>query len=179
MLRISDTASGSLVTTIAVSPKGQRKIIPTPTALDGTAPGLAKKLRKGENADNVSSLSAYVRLNWQRLIPTPTTMDANGATAKMKSSQVKRGSMHSITLCRWASMLPTPTASDHRYRRKSCKWKGQDLVSQVQERSGTTGQLNPRFVAEMMGFPPNWTELPFQNGKTSQSSCTETQSCRK
>lgn len=24
----------------------------------------------------------------------------------------------------------------------------------------------PRFVAEMMGFPPNWTELPFQNGET-------------
>ena len=29
---------------------------------------------------------------------------------------------------------------------------------------GTTGRLNPRFVAEMMGFPVNWTALPFQNG---------------
>jgi hypothetical protein len=25
-------------------------------------------------------------------------------------------------------------------------------------------QLNPRFVLEMMGFLPDWTELPFQPG---------------
>jgi len=34
---------------------------------------------------------------------------------------------------------------------------------------GTSSQLNPRFVMEMMGFPPNWTELPFLNGETNQS----------
>jgi hypothetical protein len=30
---------------------------------------------------------------------------------------------------------------------------------------GKSSQLNPRFVAEMMGFPPDWTELPFTNGE--------------
>jgi hypothetical protein len=35
-------------------------------------------------------------------------------------------------------------------------------------------QLNPRFVAEMMGFPPNWTELPFLSGETNQSKPEET-----
>ena len=30
---------------------------------------------------------------------------------------------------------------------------------------GKSSQLNPRFVAEMMGFPTNWTELPFLNGE--------------
>lgn len=29
---------------------------------------------------------------------------------------------------------------------------------------GKTSQLNPLFVAEMMGFPPDWTVLPFQSG---------------
>ena len=29
---------------------------------------------------------------------------------------------------------------------------------------GPTSQLNPRFVLEMMGFPPDWTELPFLSG---------------
>lgn len=29
---------------------------------------------------------------------------------------------------------------------------------------GRNGQLNPRFVAEMMGFPKDWTELPFRRG---------------
>jgi hypothetical protein len=35
--------------------------------------------------------------------------------------------------------------------------------------TGKTSQLNPLFVLEMMGFPPNWTELPFLNGETNQS----------
>jgi len=30
---------------------------------------------------------------------------------------------------------------------------------------GTIGPLNPCFIAEMMGFPPEWTVLPFQSGK--------------
>ena len=29
-------------------------------------------------------------------------------------------------------------------------------------------QMKPRFVAEMMGFPANWTELPFQSGETEE-----------
>jgi site-specific DNA-cytosine methylase len=39
---------------------------------------------------------------------------------------------------------------------------------------GKTSQLNPRFVAEMMGFPVNWTELPFQSGELKASKPTET-----
>jgi hypothetical protein len=31
----------------------------------------------------------------------------------------------------------------------------------VQTITGKAGLLNPQFVAEMMGFPYNWTELPF------------------
>jgi hypothetical protein len=33
------------------------------------------------------------------------------------------------------------------------------------EIAGITSQLNPRFVAEMMGYPLDWTELPFQSGE--------------
>jgi hypothetical protein len=41
-------------------------------------------------------------------------MDSTGATAKMKSSQVKVGSMHSVTLSRALGMglLPTPKAQN-------------------------------------------------------------------
>jgi len=39
---------------------------------------------------------------------------------------------------------------------------------------GTTSQLNHLFVLEMMGFPPNWTELPFLNGETKASKLPET-----
>jgi len=30
---------------------------------------------------------------------------------------------------------------------------------------GRDGQVNPCFVAEMMGFPKDWTELPFRRGE--------------
>jgi len=45
------------------------------------------------------------------------------------------------------------------------------VLPKEQEDTRTTGknsQLNPRFVAEMMGFPPDWTTLPFQNGGSNQ-----------
>ncbi len=33
----------------------------------------------------------------------------------------------------------------------------------------TEKHLNPRFLAKMMGFPENWTELPFLNGEWNQT----------
>jgi len=36
----------------------------------------------------------------------------------------------------------------------------------VKQEIGQSSQLNPRFMAEMMGFPVNWTELPFLSGET-------------
>tara|TARA_R110000803_G_scaffold190011_1_gene252518 strand:+ start:263 stop:661 length:399 start_codon:yes stop_codon:yes gene_type:complete len=40
--------------------------------------------------------------------------------------------------------------------------------------AGKTSQLNPLFVEEMMGFPKNWTALPFQSGEGNQSKHMET-----
>lgn len=166
--RISETEYGSL---LVMPPLGVRKLIPTPVALDGKSESLAGMLRKNETPENTSTLTAYVRHNWHRLVPTPVAMDATNATAKMRSSQVKKGSMHSVTLSRWVAMLPTPTARD---------WKGGRSLSGLQRAGrkptnslpdfinsdhGKTGQLNPRFVAEMMGFPIDWTELPFRSGE--------------
>ena len=65
--------------------------------------------------------------------------------------------------------LPTPMVSD--WRGSKIKRKGN---TQLTETLGISSQLNPRFVAEMMGFPPNWTELPFQNGEQNPSRDTET-----
>jgi len=161
---IKDTGYGLSRTMLNMTPSGRRKIIPTPVALDGLSPSLAEKLRSDETIENVSTLAAYVKHNWHKLVPTPTCFDASGSSAKMQSTQIKEGSMHSITLCRWAHMLSTLTVNDQKQLLKSANWKGGDLASQIQGRTGEIGQLNPRFVAEMMGFPINWTELPFENG---------------
>jgi hypothetical protein len=75
----------------------------------------------------------------------------------------------------WNGMLPTPTKSDYNPRWKTENWKGDDLPSQVNEILGTRSQLSPLFVEEMMGFPKNWTTLPFLNGETKASKPTETQ----
>ena len=119
----------------------------------------------------------------ESMLPTPTAMDSTNATANMKSTQVKEGSMHSVTLSRAMAMgmLPTPATRDYK------GGKSKEILDKRKERGnfietlpnkfaihGKTSQLNPRFVAEMMGFPPDWTQLPFQSGETNQSKPMET-----
>jgi hypothetical protein len=74
-------------------------------------------------------------------------------------------------------LLPTPNASDNR-NRGGPKDKAIQRRLEIGKQVGLTmmvdGQLNPRFVMEMMGFPPDWTALPFQNGETNQSRPQET-----
>jgi DNA-cytosine methyltransferase len=72
-------------------------------------------------------------------------------------------------------MLPTPRASDERMHWRSENWEGSDLGSEINHLLGTRSHLNPRFVAQMMGFPVNWTELPFQSGEINPSKVMETQ----
>jgi len=142
------------------------------------------------------------------LLPTVTAMDSTNATATMKSTQVKEGSMHSVTLTRAMTMgmLPTPMASDATtgsiigkndiYRETSglprkvnqngkdgsvglarliklTKGRMGDVPSYIQDTmkigDGKPSQLSPQFVLEMMGFPTDWTLLPFLNGETNQS----------
>ena len=50
-------------------------------------------------------------------------------------------------------MLPSLTASDHRYRQASGNWQGNDLVSRL------GGKLNPTWCDWYQGFPIGWTAL--------------------
>jgi hypothetical protein len=154
------------------------------------------------------------------MLPTSTCMDATNATATMKSTQVKEGSMHSVTLTRAMAMgmLPTPCRFDYNSARTEEKWnqdkekwaekgvnlqmplkqmakfdmlptpmasdcgdkvtglENQDsLVKMTREMTGKTSHLSPQFVLEMMGFPTDWTLLPFLSGETSQLKQEETQ----
>jgi hypothetical protein len=70
-----------------------------------------------------------------------------------------------------SKMLPTPQAADGF---KTTKASRQDNLNST-FRTGAASQLNPLFVAEMMGFPEGWTVLPFQNGGQNQSAPSETQ----
>lgn len=83
------------------------------------------------------------------------------------------------------NILPTPTTRDY---------KGSPTIENILQRRrnpltnnlvdrfakiGQTSQLNPLFVAEMMGFPTNWTVLPFQSGEQNPSKDMETPSSHK
>ena len=65
-------------------------------------------------------------------------------------------------------LLPTPTASDKNTGttkdRKDGISRMSDLKNNIAHQYGRNSLLNPRFVAEMMGFPVDWTVLPFLNG---------------
>lgn len=117
-------------------------------------------------------LTNYAR---NQLLPTPNSMDYV-TMPNRKDNNLAEGGRHGVSLhhLSTAGLLPTPMAAD--LKGGSTKRKGN---SQLTETLGVASQLNPRFVLEMMGFPPNWTELPFLNGETNQSKQQETQSCHK
>ena len=126
------------------------------------------------------------------LLPTPTSVQRDHPERVQKLKESGANTIHSrkqgelrpnsvLDAIMFYGMLPTPTASSDAKggcTRPNPKRQNATLahaIHGVHGKTGKTSQLNPRFVAEMMGFPPNWTELPFQNGETNLSKDTETQ----
>lgn len=127
------------------------------------------------------------------LLPTPTARSyKNGSKledgrTKRKQEQGWTMELNDLATC---GMLPTPTTRDYKssmspngMMRKNGKLRN-DALSNIPvmlgehctQRPGTTSQLNPLFVEEMMGFPLMWTTLPFlsQSGDKNQSRDMET-----
>lgn len=119
------------------------------------------------------------------LLPTPKLSDGKGGVGK--GVELRNGSYRTVRPSGIAyganirdvvgsGMLPTPKAQEARGNASVDRGK-YNLTDEVAARykpTSKTSQLNPRFVAEMMGFPPNWTELPFQSGEPNQSRVMET-----
>lgn len=107
------------------------------------------------------------------LLPTPTVTGNHNR----KGASPNSGNGLSTAI---KGLLPTPCATDHkrgavpvvqtasgRYDRASPTANGRPMGAQLTdiapilgEASQTSGSLNPRFVAQMMGFPADWCELP-------------------
>lgn len=117
------------------------------------------------------------------LLPTPIVMDTNqGDLEKIDKRREKakakgiNGNGFGMTVGELANrgLLPTPRVADVEGG-KAKDGKILDLPATINKKIGKTSQLNPQFVMEMMGFPPNWTELPFLSGETNQLKPEETQ----
>jgi hypothetical protein len=116
------------------------------------------------------------------LLPTPTAsamgenpsnnqihISKDGVAKPIRQSGIKGNSNLYATL-QVRGMLPTPRAADWNPKWPTENWKGtSDLNSVINGINGTRSHLSPHFVLEMMGFPTDWTLLPFLNGETNQS----------
>lgn len=66
----------------------------------------------------------------------------------------------SMGLARLAQMLPTPTATDWKGSGSNDTERGRlDYWAEKPDGKRLPGQLNPRFVEQMMGYPVGWTDL--------------------
>ncbi len=84
-------------------------MLKTQTAMDAEIGSPKREPKSGDSG----CLAQEILGGYAVILPTPTAMDSTEATARMKSSQTKDGSMHSVTLARAVhTLLPTPVASD-------------------------------------------------------------------
>ena len=115
------------------------------------------------------------------LLPTPncTRIDIPTMEEVNKRKEIYGGERRAMYLTHFIAMgfLPTPMASDHhggtakiseKFDRRS------NLKHNIAQKVGKASQLHPAFVEEMMGFPTNWTLLPFLSGVENQSKPMET-----
>lgn len=156
-------------------------LLPTPIASDFKVRGLGSQ-QKG--------LPEIIR---EMLLPTPTATEIHHWQRVERWKRQGRLSMHETEdgeknpngltdFLDFHGLLPTPTARDWKgaptlenFKRKGKNpWQGS--LPDFFARAGRSFQLNPLFVAEMMGFPVNWTVLPFLPGGSSPSRDTETPS---
>jgi len=94
------------------------------------------------------------------LLLTPTTREEVMDQEKFKARMEKydNGTTVPNLATQVVGMLPTPTTgADHKTQYAQ---GGKSLRCYL----GQSSQLSPLFVEEMMGFPKNWTALPFQSG---------------
>jgi hypothetical protein len=116
------------------------------------------------------------------LLPTPTVMDTNCVDLeKIDQRRVRalakgiNGNGFGMTIGELANrnLLPTPLKDDWKGGTSKERTDGGSRESElrhvIEKTVGNSSQLNPHFVMEMMGFPPDWTELPFLSGEMNQS----------
>lgn len=135
------------------------EMLPTPRA---------SKITGGDRADFTPSLPG---LAIKGLLPTPNASEgAKYAKTYNPNSQMGKG----LTALAMNGMLPTPRAFCYKDMKTDRGKSNLGEVIMSKYSTGKTSQLNPLFVAEMMGFPVNWTVLPFLPGAEKASKPTGT-----
>lgn len=171
------------------------RLVPSVPRTEGTVSGLlptpiASDFKVRGPGSQQKGLPEIIR---EMLLPTPTATEIHHWQRVERWKRQGRTSMHETEdgeknpngltdFLDFHGLLPTPTARD---------WKGAPTLENFERKgknprqgslpdffaqAGRSFQLNPLFVAEMMGFPVNWTVLPFLPGGNSPSRDTGTPS---
>ncbi len=136
-----------------------RSLLKTPSAMDCNESLVHHK--PTPTSGNSGCLAQEIANGWAEkrglLLPTVVTQGLKYCNEKGQSAFVK------------PNLLPTPRSQGEegystRAARKGHKCAMSYLKSNIQYQCGSVSRLNPLFVAEMMGFPPDWTLAPFLNG---------------
>lgn len=147
------------------------KLLPTPCSIEGT------KFTKTINPNSQMG-QGLTALAVNGLLSTPTAMEVKHSNrVKGQKEQGVKG-MYSrkngalrpnglTDFLDFNGMMPTPSARDWKgctnpgVKKVNGNVYGETLPDTVKKVTGSTSQLNPLFVEEMMGFPLMWTALPF------------------
>lgn len=152
-------------------------LLPTPRAWDGDGGGARPVAEDGRTTYGKDS-ATLKDLAKAGLLPTPTCQDADKATKRMREDR-----QNNLTAVVFNGLIPTPASRDYKgaSSTEALAARGRlkevaDCLSDQFAVPGKTSHLNPRFVAEMMGYPVDWLELPFQDTAGNHSRDTATPS---
>lgn len=156
---------------VGIRQLAEQGFLPSPLASDATTGAIIGKndkfvitstgMPRKINQNGTDGSVGLARLGKLGMLPTPRARAAGGNTSRDRG----KGNLEDKIA---QAMLPTPTANEgFKYTKKSNPKSqgGSSLTPLMNEMTGQSSQLKPQFVMEMMGFPPNWTLLPFLNGE--------------
>jgi hypothetical protein len=143
-------------------------LLPTPTAIetrrkpdriqelkDKNLPLMSREL--GDNSRQVGILDT---MDFYGMLPTPRVKGHGNS-----HQRIEDGKIDDLTTMARFNMLPTPTAQIVKHGHSEKYWDNRigkrqmDIAMWNAQTNGKTSQLNPQFVCEMMGFPPNYLNL--------------------
>jgi hypothetical protein len=156
----------------------QQGLLPTPTVMDTNCGDLekidARRAKALASKNNGNGFGPTIgELANRGLLPTPQANKVNGCDLNSENLANRNKGNLEETVAGWVvhGFLPTPATRDYKGARstEALQESGRNETNSLPDafhQPGKTSQLNPQFVAEMMGFPPDWLELPFQSTET-------------
>lgn len=169
--RINKSLSPNAAERPTLALAARKGLLPTPCSIEAT------KFTKTINPNSQMG-QGLTALAVNGILPTPTAMEVKHSKrvkglkeqgAKGMYSR-KNGALRPNGLTDFLDfngMMPTPSARDWKgctnpgVKKVNGNVYGETLPDTVKKVTGSTSQLNPLFVEEMMGFPLMWTALPF------------------